>query len=99
VLAAAVLLWGPLGLRADDPALTPVESAAGRSAERIDPMRTERMSAAERERLYEQAARDAELLETQGRQLRRLTDLTSMPRSRCSAPATARRPRPRRVRA
>jgi serine protease Do len=33
------------------------------------------MPAAERERLYEQAARDAELLETQGRQLRRLTEL------------------------
>ncbi|MFM8735142.1 MAG: S1C family serine protease [Pirellulales bacterium] len=33
------------------------------------------MSAAERERLYEQAARDAEPLEAQGRQLRRLTEL------------------------
>jgi hypothetical protein len=36
------------------------------------------MPAAERERLYEQAARDADLLEAQGRQLRRLTDLLQM---------------------
>jgi serine protease Do len=75
VLAGIVLLHGGFAPRADEPPLTPVESAAVRSAERVDPMRTVRMSAAERERLYEQAARDAEVLETQGRQLRRLTDL------------------------
>jgi serine protease Do len=56
------------------PPLTPVGPAVRRD-DRIDPMRAVRMSAAERERLYEQAARDAELLEQQGRQLRRLTDL------------------------
>jgi serine protease Do len=71
--AAAVLAsWAA----ADDaaPPLTPVGPAVRRD-ERVDPMRSVRMSAAERERLYEQAARDAELLEQQGRQLRRLTDL------------------------
>ena len=60
---------------ADEPPLTPVGPAVDRRSERVDPMRTVRMSAAERERLYEQAARDAEMLESQGRQLRRLTDL------------------------
>jgi serine protease Do len=38
-------------------------------------MRQARLSASERERLYEQAARDAEHLEQQGRQLRRLMQL------------------------
>jgi serine protease Do len=74
-LVAALLTLATVRVWADEPALAPVESAASRAAERVDPMRPERMSAAERERLYEQAARDAELLESQGRQLRRLTDL------------------------
>jgi len=65
------------GARADEPVppLTPIGPAIRRSDGRIDPMRTVRMSVAERERLYEQAARDAEILEMQGRQLRRLTEL------------------------
>jgi serine protease Do len=74
LVAAVVILAGGLA-RADEPALAPVDSAATRPVERVDPMRQVRLSAAERERLYEQAARDAELLESQGRQLRRLTDL------------------------
>jgi len=74
LVAAVVILAGGLA-RADEPALAPVDSAATRPVERVDPMRQVRLSAAERERLYEQAARDAEILESQGRQLRRLTDL------------------------
>jgi serine protease Do len=63
-------------LPADEPPvrLAPIPAAAGRD-DRIDPMRPARLSASERERLYEQAARDAEHLEQQGRQLRRLMQL------------------------
>ncbi len=81
-LSALVRLVPPLLLAvatvaawADEPPLTRVEPTVSRRSDRIDPMRTERLSAGERERLYEQAARDADLLEAQGRQLRRLTDL------------------------
>ncbi|MCS5617154.1 MAG: trypsin-like peptidase domain-containing protein [Pirellulales bacterium] len=56
------------------PRLTPVEEA-GRKGERIDPMRPVRLTAEERDRLYEQAARDAEPLERQAMQLRRLASL------------------------
>jgi serine protease Do len=61
--------------RGDDAGLRlmPLESLS--SADRVDPMRPTRLSAAERERLYDQAARDAEHLEQQSRQLRRLTRL------------------------
>ena len=63
-------------LPADEPAvrLAPVPASSG-GEERVDPMRPDRLSASERERLYEQAARDAEHLEQQGRQLRRLVQL------------------------
>jgi serine protease Do len=74
-LVAVVLIRAAAQVHADDPALAPVDAAATRPVERVDPMRQVRLSAAERERLYEQAARDAEALESQGRQLRRLTDL------------------------
>ncbi len=70
-LFTACLLSAAGGGSADEPPLTRVEPAV----ERVDPTRSTRMSAAERERLYEQAARDAEALEAQGRQLRRLTEL------------------------
>ena len=56
------------------PRLTPVEKA-GRKGERIDPMRPVRLTSEERDRLYEQAARDAEPLERQAMQLRRLASL------------------------
>ncbi len=72
--AALALALAPVAA-ADEPPLTPVGPAVVRGDGRVDPMRAVRMSAAERERLYEQAARDAEVLETQGRQLRRLTEL------------------------
>jgi serine protease Do len=58
-----------------DPPLKPIGPAIRRADGLVDPMRAVRMSAAERERLYEQAARDAEVLELQSRQLRRLTEL------------------------
>ena len=61
-------------LAAEEPRLAPIEASAGRD-DRIDPMRPVRLSAAERERLYAQAARDADHLEQQGRQLRRLAQL------------------------
>jgi len=74
LLPTAVLVLSPVAA-GDEPPLTPVGPAVVRDDGRVDPMRSTRMPAAERERLYEQAARDAELLETQGRQLRRLTEL------------------------
>ena len=69
-LLAAAPLW------AEEPVvrLAPVPAVVGRD-DRVDPMRPARLSASERERLYEQAARDAEHLEQQGRQLRRLMQL------------------------
>jgi serine protease Do len=74
-LAAACVI--PNRGRGDEspPPLAPIATAVVRQNDRIDPMRPARLSAAERERLYEQAARDAEALEQQGRQLRRLTEL------------------------
>jgi serine protease Do len=54
--------------------LMPIE-ATRRPDDRIDPMRPARLTAAERARLFEQAARDAEPLERQAMQLRRLSDL------------------------
>ncbi|MEX0669439.1 MAG: trypsin-like peptidase domain-containing protein, partial [Pirellulales bacterium] len=75
VILSVCSLLALAGAHSDEPPLTPVGPAVDRRSERVDPMRTVRMSAAERERLYEQAARDAEMLESQGRQLRRLTDL------------------------
>jgi len=74
LLPAAALLLPPVAV-GDEPPLTPVGPAVVRGDGRVDPMRSPRMPAAERERLYEQAARDAEVLESQGRQLRRLTEL------------------------
>ena len=74
LLPAAALLLPPVAV-GDEPPLTPVGPAVVRGDGRVDPMRSPRMPAAERERLYEQAARDAEVLETQGRQLRRVTEL------------------------
>jgi len=69
-------LLAAVPLRAEEPVvrLAPVPAVVGRD-DRVDPMRPARLSASERERLYEQAARDAEHLEQQGRQLRRLMQL------------------------
>jgi serine protease Do len=80
--------------QADEPArrLTPVESAR-RGEERVDPMRPVRLSAEERARLYDQAARDAEPLERQAMQLRRLASLLKP--TVVHIDATKRLPRPR----
>jgi serine protease Do len=54
--------------------LTPIDAVRGRESQ-VDPMRPVRLTASERARLFEQAARDAEPLERQALQLRRLTQL------------------------
>ena len=77
IRAALSLLavWAAVA-RAEEPPrrLTPVE-ATRRAEERVDPMRPVRLTAEERARLYDQAARDAEPLERQAMQLRRLASL------------------------
>lgn len=78
-LCAALCVAPDGGIRVahgDEPAgrLAPIP-ATSRADDRIDPMRPVRLSASERERLFEQAARDAEPLERQALQLRRLADL------------------------
>ncbi|MCE2726366.1 MAG: trypsin-like peptidase domain-containing protein [Planctomycetaceae bacterium] len=75
-LALLGCLLATVPLPAEEPVvrLAPIPAVAGRD-DRVDPMRPARLSASERERLYEQAARDAEHLEQQGRQLRRLMQL------------------------
>jgi serine protease Do len=71
-----LVFLGCLVAAAQEPAgrLTPVE-ATSRAEERVDPMRPVRLTALERDRLYDQAARDAEPLERQAMQLRRLAAL------------------------
>jgi len=64
------------------------------AADRVDPMRPARLSAVERERLFEQAARDAELLEAQGRQVRRITELLRPSVVHIDATKPLSRPRP-----
>jgi len=72
---AIMLLAAAVVAAADEPQrLTPVPATARRN-ERIDPTRQVRLTAQERARLYEQAARDAEPLERQAMQLRRLAAL------------------------
>ena len=55
--------------------LSPVEQSKDGSTSVIDPMRSSRLSARDREKLYEQIVRDAEILERQSAQFRRLTQL------------------------
>jgi len=85
-LVLVLVLCGMLTSRADEPSapaaqspatvrLAPIERQAAGSGGRVDPMRSVRMSTAEREKLYEQVSRDAIELERQGAQLRRLTQL------------------------
>ncbi len=93
--ALAAIAWVIGVARADDPGrarLAPIE-ATQREEGRIDPMRPVRLTAEERERLYEQAAQDAEPLERQARQLRRLSDLLRP--TVVHIDATKRLPRPR----
>jgi serine protease Do len=64
----------PLAPIAPPASSAPSRIASPRSeATRIDPIRPARLSPGERERLYAQVERDAELLERQSAQLRRLT--------------------------
>ena len=51
------------------------ETGSRPGSTRVDPVRPARLSAAERDSLYSQVQRDAELLERQSAQLRRLTQL------------------------
>jgi serine protease Do len=76
--AFAVADEAPVPLAPIAPPASPAPSRAGPprvEATRIDPIRPARLSAAERDRLYAQVERDAELLERQSAQLRRLTQL------------------------
>ncbi|MFM7206439.1 MAG: S1C family serine protease [Planctomycetaceae bacterium] len=75
VLLPACLLLAASTAQGDEPPLAPVDPGVVRRDLRIDPTQAVRMSAADRERAYAQVARDAEVLEAQGRHLRRLTDL------------------------
>ena len=77
VSAVALLLLVIQTGRAEEPSvrLAPIERSAAASGGRVDPMRAVRLSNAEREKLYDQITRDAEVLERQGAQLRRLTQL------------------------
>lgn len=80
---AVVLLWAASvvfacpGTRAEEPStrLAPIPSATSDQQPRVDPMRTPRLSASARERLYDEAARDAVQFDQQARQLRRVIEL------------------------
>ena len=74
LFVACTVALGAAACRADDGGrLAPIGAAV--ASGRVDPMRPARLDAAERDRLYAEAARDAEHLEQQSRQLRRLTRL------------------------
>jgi serine protease Do len=72
----AAVAWAAPRVLADEPAgrLTPVPAASA-PQERVDPVRPTRPTVADRDRLYEQVAREAEHLEQQARQFRRLVEL------------------------
>jgi serine protease Do len=70
LVALAVALCGVVA--AEEP---PLSRIAPLSGQRVDPMRPTRLSVDEREQLYKQVQRDAEILERQSTQLRRLTQL------------------------
>jgi len=76
LLGHAALLGPTAAARGDEPPvrLTPIEAVQTKDGP-VDPMRPVRLSSSERDRLYEQAARDAEPLERQALQLRRLAQL------------------------
>ena len=92
-LLAAACLVVAAATRADEPAtgLAPVGGT------QVDPVRPSRLTAAERERLYEQAAGEAEYLERQGRQVRRLARLMQPAVVHIEAHKPALRPRPGRA--
>ncbi|MEI7782233.1 MAG: trypsin-like peptidase domain-containing protein [Planctomycetota bacterium] len=65
----------PVPLAPITPRTAEREAGSRPGSTRVDPVRPARLSAAERDRLYSQVQRDAELLERQSAQLRRLTQL------------------------
>ncbi|MFM8635135.1 MAG: S1C family serine protease [Planctomycetia bacterium] len=75
---AAIWAWGlwPTVTGADEPPirLAPIQPRTVAS-DRVDPLRAPRLSDREREQLYEQVVREADFLERQAAQLRRLTQL------------------------
>ena len=74
--AALCLVSASVPGRTEEPSrLERIERSAAGSGGRVDPLRPARLSATERERLYEQVSREAEALERQSAQLRRLTQL------------------------
>ncbi|MFM8890930.1 MAG: S1C family serine protease [Planctomycetia bacterium] len=75
--AALCLVSASVAGRAEEPPsrLKPIERSAAGSGGRVDPLRPARLSETERERLYEQVSREAEALERQSAQLRRITQL------------------------
>jgi len=89
---ALIVVHGPLQAQDSSSRLTPIEATSGPD-DRVDPMRPARLTAAERERLFDQAAREAAPLERQAMQLRRLSDLLRP--SVVHIDATKRLPRPR----
>jgi serine protease Do len=76
ILASAVLLAGA-AVRAEEPPvrLAPIQPAVAGRDQPVDPVASTRPSAADRQKLYEQVANDAAILERQSVQLRRLTQL------------------------
>jgi serine protease Do len=77
ILTPAILLFAGVVSLAEEPTvpLTPIERQTLAGSRRVDPLRPARLTAAERDLLYTQVERDAELLERQSTQLRRLTQL------------------------
>lgn len=77
ILTPAILLFAGVVSLAEEPPvpLTPIERQTLAGSRRVDPLRPARLTAAERDLLYTQVERDAELLERQSTQLRRLTQL------------------------
>ncbi len=75
-IAVGLCALGIARTLADEPPvqLAPIKPRASVDG-RIDPLRPARLTEAEREQLYEQVARDADYLERQATQLRRLTQL------------------------
>jgi len=75
VCLLAALAAAPISLADDSLPLAPVKPAVTDGSGRVDPMEPARLTAAERDRLYAQAAAAAAPLEQQALQLRRITRL------------------------
>ncbi|NBW97457.1 MAG: PDZ domain-containing protein [Planctomycetia bacterium] len=69
------LLATAAGIAAAEEPVPPMARIAPRSGPRVDPMQASRLSAEGREQLYAQVQRDAEILERQSMQFRRLAQL------------------------